>query len=135
VTNQRTTFKIVYFAVVLAGILIFAATKMGSHTKDWRDGLSGQVLSMSTGPVATAAPGVEVAAIARDQGRLASDFALGAQVEMKVAIQDTNALIADLDTVALTSDRRAQELRSALSLVRNRGCSNCANLLAAALGP
>ena len=32
-------------------------------------------------------------------------------------------------------DRRAQELRSALSLVQNRGCQNCANLLAAALGP
>ena len=132
-TNQRTTFKMVYVAIVLAGILIFAATKMSGHTKDWRDGLSGEVLSMSTGPVASPAGGVAVAAIARDQGRLASDFALGAEVQMKVAIQDTNLLISDLN--ALPSDRRAQELRSALTLVRNRGCSNCANLLAAALGP
>ncbi len=129
-TNRGTINKVVWVALLTAALLIFAATRMGGHTKDWRTGLQDPVLAASTGPVAV--PGPAVATIARDQRLLAADLGMGSEYHMKAAIQDTNALIADLDASSLPAARRAQELQLALSRAQNR-CANCANLLAAAL--
>jgi hypothetical protein len=132
-TNRGTINKIVYVALATAGLLLFAATQMGGHTKDWRDGLQDPVVAASTGPVVTPAPAAAVASVAHDQRLLAADLGMASEYHMKAAIQDTNALIADLNAISLPSAQREQELQSALSLARNR-CANCANLLADALG-
>lgn len=135
-SGRSATAKMLFYSALLtAGLMIFIATRVNGHVKDWRDGLPGTQVAVVTGPTSNEPQArTRDAAIAADQRQLAADVgAPGA--DSHSIVRDTTALIADVNGPSVPSARRERELRSALSLVRSHGCASCTTLLSAALVP
>jgi hypothetical protein len=130
--------RTIYVALLIAGALVFGAVKMNGHTRDWRDGLPGSVVAVSTGVPSVAKQAVaNDTLIADDEVRLTADLrsAPGSVLGPAAAIRDTGVLIEDLNSAAMTEVSRTAELQRALAIPQARSCAHCVSMLSAALGP
>jgi hypothetical protein len=132
VNSRDKSRQIVIVAIVIAGVLAFAAVKSQGRTRDWRDGLPGAPIQLTT--EASASTGrVSRAAIEEDQAQLANDLRSSGEDRTRAALRDTNALLAHLQQTSLSGAEVDRELRQTLDLVQRSGCASCSSLLAAAL--
>jgi hypothetical protein len=126
---------IVWVGIVVPVILIVGATRLDGRSRDWRDGIGAEPIALSTGTVVSGTATVEIdSVLLSDQTRLAEDLrsAGGADNRIPSAIRETGALIADLQSSAVSDERRRSELDQALQVTRRWHCANCTSMLLAA---